>query len=89
MVMVVSEQLVIDIVKLMGLLELIEWNLSPFFFSKTLAIAIRAIRSKWKIKIQHYMDDIILIHHSKDTLKQTTQEVIRFLQNLGWRLSPN
>ncbi|KAA6380789.1 MAG: putative Transposon Tf2-6 polyprotein [Streblomastix strix] len=65
------------------------WNLSPFFFSKTLAIAIRAIRSKWKIKIQHYMDDIILIHHSKDTLKQTTQDVIRFLQNLGQRLSPN
>ncbi|KAA6380259.1 MAG: putative reverse transcriptase [Streblomastix strix] len=64
------------------------WNLSPFFFSKTLAIAIRAIRTKWKIKIQHYMDDIILIHHSKDTLKQTTLDVIRFLQNLGQRLSP-
>ncbi|KAA6361905.1 MAG: putative Transposon Ty3-I Gag-Pol polyprotein, partial [Streblomastix strix] len=65
------------------------WNLSPFFFSKTLAIATRAIRAKWKIKIQHQMDDIILIHHSKDTLKQTTQDVIRFLQNLGWRFSPN
>ncbi|KAA6404257.1 MAG: hypothetical protein EZS28_000215 [Streblomastix strix] len=35
------------------------------------------------------MDDIILIHHSKDSLKQTIQDVIRFLQNLGWRLSPN
>ncbi|KAA6382095.1 MAG: hypothetical protein EZS28_022381 [Streblomastix strix] len=35
------------------------------------------------------MDDIILIHHSKYTLKQTTQDVICFLQNLGWRISPN
>ncbi|KAA6308766.1 MAG: hypothetical protein EZS28_056628 [Streblomastix strix] len=35
------------------------------------------------------MDDIILIHLSKDTLKQTTLDVIRFLQNLSWRLSPN
>ncbi|KAA6404119.1 MAG: hypothetical protein EZS28_000347 [Streblomastix strix] len=64
-------------------------NLSPFFFSKTLAIAIRTIRTRWKIKIYHYMDDIILIHHSKDTLKQTTLDEIRFLRNLGLRLSPN
>ncbi|KAA6394373.1 MAG: hypothetical protein EZS28_010104, partial [Streblomastix strix] len=67
----------------------IGWNLSPFFFSKTLAIAIRAIKTKWKIKIQHYMDDIILINHSKNTLKQTMQVMIRFLQNIGQRLSPN
>ncbi|KAA6390135.1 MAG: hypothetical protein EZS28_014338 [Streblomastix strix] len=65
------------------------WKLSPFMFSKTLAIAIRAIRAKWKIKILHYMDDTILIRHSKKTLKQTTQDVIRFLQTLGWHLSPN
>ncbi|KAA6385591.1 MAG: hypothetical protein EZS28_018882, partial [Streblomastix strix] len=65
------------------------WNLSPQFFSKTLTIVILAIRTKWKIKIQNYMDDIILIHHSKDTLKQTMHDVTHFLQSLGWRLLPN
>jgi hypothetical protein len=35
------------------------------------------------------MDDIILLHKSKEELRLITLEVIDFLQNLGWRLSLN
>ncbi|KAA6389876.1 MAG: hypothetical protein EZS28_014599 [Streblomastix strix] len=45
------------------------WRRSALLFSKTIAIAIRAIREKWKVKIQNYMDDITLIHQSKQQLK--------------------
>ncbi|KAA6356664.1 MAG: hypothetical protein EZS28_047809, partial [Streblomastix strix] len=63
-------------------------RLRHLLFSKTLVIAIRAIREKWKMKIQNYMGDIILIHQSKQQLKQMTLEIVFFLSNLGWRLSP-
>ncbi|KAA6398071.1 MAG: hypothetical protein EZS28_006399 [Streblomastix strix] len=64
------------------------WRRNPLLFSRTLAIAIRAVREKWKLKIQNYMDDINLIHQSKQQLKQMTLKIISFLSNLGWRLSP-
>ncbi|KAA6393547.1 MAG: hypothetical protein EZS28_010923 [Streblomastix strix] len=64
------------------------WRRSPLLLSKTLAIAIRAIREKWKVKIQNYMDEIILIHQSKQQLKPMILEIISFLTNLGQRLSP-
>ncbi|KAA6355165.1 MAG: putative Transposon Tf2-9 polyprotein, partial [Streblomastix strix] len=63
------------------------WKRSPYLFQKTLAIAIRAIRRKWIIKVQHYMDDIILLHKSKEQLKIMTLQIIDFLQNLGWKLA--
>jgi hypothetical protein len=65
------------------------WKCSPYIFSKTLSIAIRAIRKRWRIKIQFYMDDIILLHQSKETLAIITLEIMEFLQNLGWRLATN
>ncbi|KAA6361879.1 MAG: hypothetical protein EZS28_042593, partial [Streblomastix strix] len=33
------------------------------------------------------MDDIILLHKSKEQLKQNTKEITIFLQDLGWQLS--
>ncbi|KAA6396188.1 MAG: putative Transposon Tf2-9 polyprotein [Streblomastix strix] len=62
------------------------WKRSPYLFRKTLAIAIRAIIRKWIIKVQHYMDDLILLHKSKEQLKIMTLQIIDFLQNLGWKL---
>ncbi|KAA6388344.1 MAG: hypothetical protein EZS28_016130 [Streblomastix strix] len=59
---------------------------NPYLFNKVLSIAIRSIRQKWNIKINNYIDDIVLLHQDKDYLKRTTQEIIAFLQNLGFKI---
>ncbi|KAA6357981.1 MAG: hypothetical protein EZS28_046491, partial [Streblomastix strix] len=63
------------------------WKRSPFIFSKTLSIAIRAIRKQWSVKIQSYMDDIIPLHKLKEQLNRNIKEIMIFLQDLDWQLS--
>ncbi|KAA6351808.1 MAG: putative reverse transcriptase, partial [Streblomastix strix] len=59
---------------------------SPYHFNKVLSIAIRAIRQRWNIKISNYIDDMVLLHPDKNYLKHATQEVIAYLQNLGFKI---
>ncbi|KAA6392690.1 MAG: hypothetical protein EZS28_011785 [Streblomastix strix] len=59
---------------------------SPFKFNKTLVMALREIRRRFKIKISNYIDDIIVLHKDKSILKNVTLLVMQFLQDQGWKL---
>ncbi|KAA6376932.1 MAG: hypothetical protein EZS28_027540 [Streblomastix strix] len=58
-------------------------DLLPYF---GFAFQGRLFTQRWNIKISNYIDDIVLLHQDKDYLKRTTQEIIAFLQNLGFKI---
>ncbi|KAA6380573.1 MAG: hypothetical protein EZS28_023899, partial [Streblomastix strix] len=59
---------------------------SPYHFNKTLTLALREIRGRWKkLKISNQIDDIILLHLNKNQLKLITIQVIQYLQSLTWK----
>ncbi|KAA6389985.1 MAG: hypothetical protein EZS28_014492 [Streblomastix strix] len=57
------------------------WRNSPFFFTKPLQIAIREIRRRWTVKIQAYIDDIIILDSNRISLAKKTLEIAQFLKN--------
>ncbi|KAA6386608.1 MAG: hypothetical protein EZS28_017864 [Streblomastix strix] len=60
---------------------------SPYIFSKILSKAIQTIRKTWPMKIQAYMDDIVILCKNKESLKTYTLQINQFLKDLGWRIS--
>ncbi|KAH7830888.1 putative Reverse transcriptase (RNA-dependent DNA polymerase) [Monocercomonoides exilis] len=60
---------------------------APRIFTKIMRRATSYIREKWKVKQEIYLDDILLMHPDRDTLRLITQEIAQFLRNLGWILS--
>ncbi|KAA6396863.1 MAG: hypothetical protein EZS28_007610 [Streblomastix strix] len=59
---------------------------APYLFNKVLSIAVRSNKQRQYIKISNYIDGIVLLHQDKDYLKRTTQEIIAFLQNFGFKI---
>lgn len=59
---------------------------SPYIFSKTLRETIKIIRKKG-IRINCYMDDLLIMAESKEECKRATEEVQQTLIDMGWQIN--
>jgi hypothetical protein len=55
-------------------------NDAPRVFTLIMRVAVRIIREVWNVKMEVYLDDLVLLHQDPDRLKQMGQEVSLFLQ---------
>jgi hypothetical protein len=62
-------------------------NDAPRAFTKIMKFVVRTIREIWNIKVVIYLDYILILHQDKDHLEQVGQEVLQFLQWLGWTVN--
>ncbi|KAA6370599.1 MAG: hypothetical protein EZS28_033873, partial [Streblomastix strix] len=60
---------------------------SPYIFSKILFKDIQTISKTWPVKIQAYMDDIVILCKNKESIKTYTPQIIKFQMDLGQRIS--
>ena len=61
-------------------------NAAPFIFTQVLAWPLQCLRARG-ISLLAYMDDIVVWHRDKDTLLAQMQQVMCFLQEMGFRLN--
>ncbi|KAA6378375.1 MAG: hypothetical protein EZS28_026097 [Streblomastix strix] len=57
---------------------------SPIFFATAMEPIMQQIRTKTEIRIISYVDDILLFHQNKDSLRNMTQKVIETLKYFGF-----
>ncbi|KAA6400393.1 MAG: putative Transposon Ty3-G Gag-Pol polyprotein [Streblomastix strix] len=62
------------------------WNRSPMVFCRIMKQAVKAIREKWKVRVIQYIDDILLLSQDKEQLKKDTIEIMKFMEELGWKI---
>ncbi|KAA6392864.1 MAG: putative reverse transcriptase [Streblomastix strix] len=62
------------------------WNRSPMVFCRIMKQAVRAIRERWKVRVIQYIDDILLLSQDKIQLQTDTLEIMKFMEQLGWKI---
>ena len=61
-------------------------NAAPFIFTQVFAWPLQCLRAR-EISLLAYLDDIVVWHRDKDTLLAQMQQVMCFLQEMGFRLN--
>jgi hypothetical protein len=61
-----------------------EISTTPRTFTLLMRQCIRAVRQRWKVTAVHYLEDLLFLHHDKEYLKKATDEIVRFLSQVGW-----
>ena len=61
-------------------------NVAPYIFMQVLAWPLHCLRDKG-ISLLAYLDDIVIWHRDRDTLLAQVQQVMVFLQDMGFRLN--
>jgi hypothetical protein len=57
---------------------------APRTFTLLMRQCIKAVRHHWKVTAVHYLDDLLFLHHDKEYQKKATNEIVRFLSQVGW-----
>ncbi|KAA6374302.1 MAG: hypothetical protein EZS28_030173 [Streblomastix strix] len=60
---------------------------SPIHFATAMEPIMQQIRMKTEIRITNYVDDIVLLHKSKEYLKNKTQRVVNTLRYFGFTMN--
>jgi hypothetical protein len=60
---------------------------APRLFCAAMGATMNAIRARWNVLASAYMDDLIILHVDPAYLRRVGQEIVAFLEWLGW--SPN
>ena len=61
-------------------------NAAPFIFTQVLAWPLQCLQARG-ISLLAYLDDVVVWHRDKDTLLAQMQQVMCFLQKMGFRLN--
>ena len=61
-------------------------NVAPYIFTQVLAWPLHCLRARG-ISLLAYLDDIVVWHRDRDTLLAQVQQVMVFLQDMGFRLN--
>jgi hypothetical protein len=60
---------------------------APRTFCKIMGHAMRVIRERWRITAVQYLDDLLFLHPDREVLQRQAQEIVTFLQDLGWTIN--
>jgi hypothetical protein len=57
---------------------------APVVFTKVMACAMNAIRTRWEVIGLAYLDDLLFLHKDQDYLRMVMVKIIKLLRWLGW-----
>jgi hypothetical protein len=57
---------------------------APRIFSAIMHHCTKLVRQIWGVRCIQYLDDWILLHRQRTNLKMLAQEIVQFLQKMGW-----
>lgn len=57
---------------------------APREFTKIMRRVVKEIRCRWGIRVVSYLDDILLLHQAKQELARIREEVVRWMEKIGF-----
>jgi hypothetical protein len=60
---------------------------APRLFCAAMAATMNAVRARWPVVCSAYMDDVVILQAEKEVLRKTTEEIVEFVEWLGWTIN--
>jgi ribonuclease HI len=61
---------------------------APRVFTKIVRVMMWEIRRRWKIRSVCYLDDLLFLHQDPQELARITNEIVDWMDELGWTIHP-